>query len=76
MFVDFAFAIKTLRLASGLSQKQLAARMDVPRTYVSKIETRNAIPTIPSLANYARALNVTMFVLASIATASERIAAQ
>ena len=45
---------------SGLSQRQLAARMSVPRTYVSKIENEKATPTLSSLERLARALEVTV----------------
>ena len=40
--VQVAMAIRTLRQRSGLSQRQLALRMGVPRTYVSKIENQKA----------------------------------
>ena len=36
--LKLAHSIRSLRLRSGLSQRQLALRMSVPRTYVSKIE--------------------------------------
>src|ERR1700731_3393723 len=51
---------RALRLRSGLSQRQLAARMSVPRTYVSKIENEKATPTLSSLERLARALEVTV----------------
>ena len=53
-----AFAIRSLRQRGGLSQRQLAARMNVPRTYVSKIENEKATPTLSSLERLARALEV------------------
>jgi len=49
-----------LRQRSGLSQRQLAMRMSVPRTYVSKIENEKATPTLSSLERLARALEVTV----------------
>ena len=55
-----ALAIRNLRLRSGLSQRQLALRMSVPRTYVSKIENEKATPTLSSLERLARALEVTV----------------
>lgn len=55
-----AGAIRTLRQRTGLSQRQLALRMQVPRTYVSKIENEKATPTLSSLARLARALEVTV----------------
>ena len=58
--IQVALAIRTLRQRSGLSQRQLALRMSVPRTYVSKIENEKATPTLSSLARLARALEVTV----------------
>ena len=48
------------RQKSGLSQRQLALRMQVPRTYVSKIENEKAVPTLSSLERLAVALEVTI----------------
>lgn len=53
-----AAAIRMLRQKSGLSQRQLALRMAVPRTYVSKIENEKAVPTLSSLQRLATALEV------------------
>ncbi len=53
-----ANAIRSLRLRAGLSQRQLAQRMSVPRTYVSKIENEKACPTLSSLERLAVALRV------------------
>jgi transcriptional regulator with XRE-family HTH domain len=58
--LNLATSIRSLRLRSGLSQRQLAARMSVPRTYVSKIENEKATPTLSSLERLARALEVTV----------------
>ncbi len=53
-----AAAIRSLRMRAGLSQRQLALRMSVPRTYVSKIENEKACPTLGSLERLAVALRV------------------
>jgi transcriptional regulator with XRE-family HTH domain len=58
--LQVASAIRMLRQKSGLSQRQLAMRMQVPRTYVSKIENEKAVPTLSSLERLATALEVTM----------------
>jgi transcriptional regulator with XRE-family HTH domain len=58
--LNLATSIRSLRLRSGLSQRQLALRMSVPRTYVSKIENEKATPTLSSLERLARALEVTV----------------
>jgi transcriptional regulator with XRE-family HTH domain len=58
--LNLASSIRSMRLRNGLSQRQLAARMSVPRTYVSKIENEKATPTLSSLERLARALEVTV----------------
>lgn len=55
-----ARSIRCLRLRAGLSQRQLALRMQVPRTYISKIENEKAMPTLSSMERLARALQVTV----------------
>jgi len=58
--LNLASSIRSLRLRNGLSQRQLATRMSVPRTYVSKIENEKATPTLSSLERLARALEVSV----------------
>ena len=58
--VQVAAAIRNLRQRAGLSQRQLALRMGVPRTYVSKIENEKATPTLSSLTRLAAALEVSV----------------
>lgn len=53
-----ASAVRDLRRVRNLSQRQLAGRMNVPRTYISKIENGKAMPTLSSLDRLARALQV------------------
>ena len=58
--LQVAHAIRSYRHRFGLSQRQLAMRMQVPRTYVSKIENEKATPTLSSLERLARALEVSV----------------
>jgi transcriptional regulator with XRE-family HTH domain len=58
--LQIATSIRRFRQKSGLSQRQLALRMRVPRTYVSKIENEKAVPTLSSLERLAGALEVSM----------------
>ncbi len=58
--LKLAHSIRSLRLHNGLSQRQLALRMSVPRTYVSKIENEKATPTLSSLERLAKALEVSV----------------
>ena len=55
-----ARSVRDLRLAAGLSQRDLALRLHGPRTYVSKIENEKALPTLSSLARLARALGCSL----------------
>jgi transcriptional regulator with XRE-family HTH domain len=56
--IQVAGAVRDLRHMRNLSQRQLAGRMGVPRTYISKIENGKAMPTLSSLERLARALQV------------------
>jgi DNA-binding XRE family transcriptional regulator len=64
---DIGFAVRVVRAARGLSQRQLAARLDTPRTYVSKVECGCAVPTLESIQRLARALGLTPGELVQIA---------
>jgi transcriptional regulator with XRE-family HTH domain len=56
--LQVAGQVRDIRRARHLSQRQLASRMQVPRTYISKIENGKAIPTLGSLERLADALEV------------------
>jgi len=56
--LQVAGQVREIRKARHLSQRQLAGRMEVPRTYISKIENGKAIPTLGSLERLAAALEV------------------
>ena len=60
---NVASAIRACRRRRGLSQRQLAERMRVPRTYVSKIENDKATPTIASLQRVAAAMGTRLTTL-------------
>jgi transcriptional regulator with XRE-family HTH domain len=56
--LQVAGQVREIRKSRHLSQRQLAGRMEVPRTYISKIENGKAIPTLGSLERLAAALDV------------------
>jgi transcriptional regulator with XRE-family HTH domain len=56
--LQVAGQVREIRRLRHLSQRQLAGRMQVPRTYISKIENGKAIPTLGSLERLANALEV------------------
>ena len=50
--------VREIRKEQALSQSDLARRMKVPRTYLSKVETCKVVPTVGTLRRIASALNV------------------
>ena len=65
---DFPFALKLLRIASDLSQRQLAAKMrGVSRTYISKIESGKVEPHVRCAQRSVEALGLTMAEFAAVA---------
>jgi transcriptional regulator with XRE-family HTH domain len=70
--LQVASAVRDLRHVRNLSQRQLAARMNVPRTYISKIENGKAMPTLSSLDRLARALQVDISTLLRDASTRHR----
>lgn len=50
--------VREFRLAAGLSQEEVAVRMEVEQTYVSGLERGVRNPTIKTLDRVAKALNV------------------
>jgi transcriptional regulator with XRE-family HTH domain len=56
--LQVAAQVRDIRRERHLSQRQVAVRMQVPRTYISKIENGKAIPTLGSLERLAAALEV------------------
>ncbi len=56
--INVARAVREVRHDRCLSQRQLAGRMAVPRTYISNIETGKAVPTLSALQRLASAREV------------------
>lgn len=65
--IDFAGAVRLIRLALELSQSQLAGRMQLNRSYVSKIENTNQMPKLSQVPRFAAALEVPPAVLVQFA---------
>lgn len=58
--MDFGEKLKALRIERGLTQEQLAARLYVSRTAVSKWETGGGSPNLDSLQAVARLFDVSV----------------
>jgi transcriptional regulator with XRE-family HTH domain len=59
----FGFRIKELRLASGMTQEAFADHCGFARTYMSRIETGGANPSLDAIKVLADALDVEMTTL-------------
>jgi transcriptional regulator with XRE-family HTH domain len=59
--VTLGQTIRDLRLRAGLSQRELAARLRTPRTYVSKMELERCTPTLGNVVRVAAALGLSAF---------------
>jgi len=70
--LQVAQAVRDLRHMRNLSQRQLAGRMNVPRTYISKIENGKAMPTLSSLERLATALQVEISALLRDSTSRQK----
>jgi DNA-binding XRE family transcriptional regulator len=61
-----SFTLWYLREQQGLSQRDVARSLGVPRTYVSKVETYGVCPLIKYLPRWAEALGVTQERIVSV----------
>lgn len=69
--VDVARSVRELRKGKGLSQRQFAGILKVPRTYISRIENGKLLPTLGNLERIAGALQLKVEALLET-TASRR----
>jgi transcriptional regulator with XRE-family HTH domain len=52
--------IKKIRLAKGMTQGDLCRKLEVDRAYMSNIESGKKNPTLSTIENIAKALNVSV----------------
>lgn len=57
MTLPISLAVQRARRLANLSQRQLALKLECPRTWISKIENGHTVPTLASLLRIADALN-------------------
>lgn len=74
--VAFGRRIRELRLAQGLNQEELAAHCGLFRTYMSRIETGQANPTLTMIHALATSLGVTIADLFPLDEPSPKSSAQ
>lgn len=58
--IRFGHRIRELRVRSGVTQEEFAERCGFARTYMSRIETGGANPSLDAIKVLADALNISM----------------
>jgi ribosome-binding protein aMBF1 (putative translation factor) len=72
--IDMATAIWLLRSARGLSQRDMAKKMGIARTYISKLEGNRCVPSPPQIRRIADILEVSEYCLVALATVHSQLA--
>jgi DNA-binding XRE family transcriptional regulator len=72
--IDMATAIWLLRSARGLSQRDMAKKMGIARTYISKLEGNRCVPSPPQIRRIAGILEVSEYCLVALATVHNQLA--
>jgi ribosome-binding protein aMBF1 (putative translation factor) len=72
--IDMATAIWLLRSARGLSQRAMAKKMGIARTYISKLEGNRCVPSPPQIRRIAGILEVSEYCLVALATVHSQLA--
>ena len=58
--MQFETKIREVRIAQGLTQKQLAQAVGVSRVFITQVENNQKQPSVLNLIKIAKALNVIM----------------
>jgi ribosome-binding protein aMBF1 (putative translation factor) len=70
--IDMGRAVWLLRSALGLSQRQMARKMGIARTYISKLEGNRCMPSTMQVSRLAGTLGVSEYCLVTLATLHQR----
>lgn len=74
--IDMATAIWLLRSARGMSQRAMAKKMGIARTYISKLEGNRCVPSPPQIRRIAGILEVSEYCLVTLATMHNQFASR
>lgn len=61
--MKYGKALKLVRVARGLSQKELALRADMDASYISLLEGEKRVPTVTTLGELAKVLDIPLHLL-------------
>lgn len=65
---DFGLLLKQLRKSKGLTQAQLAKKVNKSKTAISKYESNTQSPTLETLTDFANIFNVSLDYLAGVSS--------
>jgi DNA-binding XRE family transcriptional regulator len=74
--IDMATAIWLLRSARGLSQRDMAKKMGIARSYISKLEGNRCLPSPGQIRRIAGTLEVSEYCLVTLATMHSQFASR
>ena len=69
--MNYGKAVRTIRAARGMSQKELAERVGLNPSYLSLIESGKRIPATNVLEDLAKALRVPLYLLLLLGSTKE-----
>jgi transcriptional regulator with XRE-family HTH domain len=69
--MDYGRAIRIVRAAKGLSQKELAELTGLNGTYISMIESGRRVPSTEALESIAKAMKVPFYLIALLGSDAE-----
>lgn len=66
--MDYGKALRVIRLSKRLSQVELAKKINVDASYVSRIEAKKRIPTIEFLESVSKKISVPLYLIILLAS--------
>lgn len=69
--MNYGKAIKTIRAAKNISQKQLSKELDLDTSYLSRIEKGERVPSVDLLEKIAKKLGVPFYLFTLLASDKE-----
>lgn len=71
--MNYSKAIKTIRVAKNLSQKDLAAMLSKTANYISKLETGERVPSTEFIEDFCQKLGVPYYLFALLASDKQNL---
>lgn len=69
--MNYGKAIKTIRAAKGISQKELSNELQLDSSYLSRIEKGERIPSVELLETIARKLQIPLYLFILLSSQKE-----